>query len=61
MKETDGFDILVNGVPRTFRDTADIAYAAARNLKTRDRASEVTVRERATNKVATIMDDGRVT
>jgi len=35
-----GFDILINGTPRTFRDRKDTAYDAARLLKTKN-AKEV--------------------
>ena len=33
LREDEGYDIYVNGVQRTFRDTESIAFEAARNLR----------------------------
>jgi hypothetical protein len=38
MRTDQGFDILHNGVPRTFRDQKVMAYEAARFAKARNRA-----------------------
>jgi hypothetical protein len=35
MPGNDGFEVLVNGVARTFRDQREAAYDAARYLKRR--------------------------
>jgi hypothetical protein len=37
------FEILVNGIPRTYRDQEGMAIGAGRILKDRDRTSEITV------------------
>ena len=52
----EGFDILVNGVPRTFRDDKKIALDAARNLKMRNLSGEITVIDRSTGQWAILAD-----
>jgi hypothetical protein len=52
----EGFDILVNGVPRTFRDDKKIALDAARNLKMRNLGSEITVIDRNTGQWTVMAD-----
>jgi hypothetical protein len=37
------FEILVNGIPRTYRDQEKLAIDAGRILKGRDKTSEITV------------------
>jgi hypothetical protein len=61
LKPTDGFDIIVNGVNRTFRDREDMAIAAARQLAGRKGNDPVQVRTRATGKVVTVTAGGVVT
>lgn len=39
----DGFYILVDGTPRTYRDDVTIALCAARHLKARNLQSEITI------------------
>ena len=39
----DSFEILVNGIPRTFRDIEKNAIDAGRVLKDRDKAAEITI------------------
>jgi len=52
----EGFDILVNGVPRTFRDDKKIALDAARNLKMRNLGGEITVINRSTGQRAILVN-----
>ena len=33
MRDNEGYEILHNGVPRTFRDRKETAYAAARMME----------------------------
>jgi hypothetical protein len=40
---TEGFEILVNGIPRTFRDLEAVAIGAGLVLKDRDRSSEIAI------------------
>ena len=37
------FEILVNGIPRSYRDKEAVAIVAGRILKDRDKSSEITV------------------
>ena len=48
MPGNDGFEIIVNGVVRTFRDRREAAYAAARYLKRRHPKDFVEVLDPAT-------------
>jgi hypothetical protein len=57
LEDTDGWDIVVNGVDRTFRDREDMAVAAARDLKTRSPQDEVQVRTRADGTLRTMRGD----
>ena len=41
------FELLVNGIPRTYRDTQSHALEAARILKHRDMSAEITIVTRA--------------
>src|ERR1035437_247012 len=52
----EGFEILANGIPRTFRDMESMALDAGRILKDRDRSSEITVIKRGTRQWLIIAD-----
>jgi hypothetical protein len=52
----DGFEILVNGIPRAFRDREAMAIDAGRILKDRDKSSEITVINRGTRQWLIIPD-----
>lgn len=54
-----GFEILVNHVPRSFRDREDTAYAAALFLKARWPHDQVTIVDLACGKVVVVRADGR--
>jgi len=56
-----GFDILINGIPRTFRDRRDIAYEAARFLKSKNRDAIVEIVDCSTGQKTIVQEDGRLT
>ena len=45
---TEGFEILVNGVPRTFRDQEAVAFAAAAIIKQRWPSEIVSIKNTVT-------------
>jgi hypothetical protein len=53
---TEGFEILVNGIPRTFRDLEAVAINTGLVLKERDRASEITIINRGARQWLVIAD-----
>ena len=55
-----GFDIIVNGINRTFRDLREVAYEAAIYMKTRSPSDLVQVRDCVTQAVVSILPDGRI-
>ena len=61
MPSNDGFEILVNGVMRTFRDRKDAALEAARYLKSRHPRDIVEVLDCATRAKLIVFEDGRAT
>jgi len=59
MRESDGFEILINGVPRTFRDRRQDAHEAALYLKSKARNDVVEIVDRATGVKVMMLEDGR--
>jgi hypothetical protein len=57
----EGFDIIINGVVRTFRDQREAAYDRARYLKTRHPKDFVEVLDQATGAKLVVFEDGRLT
>ena len=56
----EGYDILVNGQKRTFRDVKTMAHDAARVLKNASRGQDkVEVLDRATGQRIEMLADGR--
>jgi len=55
----EGFDIIVNGVDRSFRDREEVAYQAARYMKQLHPKNLVEVRIRATGERIIMREDGR--
>jgi hypothetical protein len=55
----DGFDIIINGVDRSFRDRKEVAYEAARYMKQVHRNDIVEIRVRATGERIVMHEDGR--
>jgi hypothetical protein len=60
MRDNEGFEILHNGVPRTFRDVKAVAYEAARFAKIRDPEDIIDIVDRATGVKQQMLPDGRV-
>jgi len=54
-----GFEILVNGVERTFRDVEVVVYDAAMMLKKRRPLDDVSIKDVATGAVVKVRTDGR--
>ncbi len=59
MRENEGFDILHNGVPRTFRDQKAMAYEAARFAKTQNPADLIEIVDRANRTKMVMLANGR--
>ena len=59
MRETEGFDILHNGVPRTFRDRKDMAYEAARFAKTQNPTDLIELVDRSNGTKVVMLANGR--
>ena len=57
--ENEGFDILHNGVPRTFRDQKALAYEAARFAKTQNPADLIEIVDRSSRNKMMMLADGR--
>jgi len=57
-RDDEGFDILVNGIERTFRDMEEFAYAAGRFLKRHNPHDRIEIRVRATGQVTEILAPG---
>lgn len=55
-----GFDILVDGVHRTFHDRKEVAIRMAINLKEKDQSSVVEIRCNQTGERSIILPDGRL-
>ena len=56
----DGFNILVNGEVRTFRDIEAVAYEAAAYLKSRARGDVVQIVDRARKITVAVDADGQL-
>ena len=59
MLNDEGFDILHNGVPRTFRDQKVTAYEAARFAKTQNPADIIEIVDRANGTKLVMLADGQ--
>jgi hypothetical protein len=59
VRQNESFDILHNGVPRTFRDQKATAYEAARFAKAQHRADIIEIVERSTGTKMVMLEDGR--
>jgi hypothetical protein len=55
----DGFDIIINGVDRSFRDRKEVVYEAARYAKERHPKDLIEIRIRATGERIVMREDGR--
>ena len=59
LRDDEGFDILINGVWRTFRDIEANAYEAARFAKKWHKGDLVELRKRATGQKIVFLENGR--
>ena len=59
LREDEGFDLLVNGIDRTFSDTKLGAYEVARELKRRNRGCIIEIRDRSNGAKVIMGGDGR--
>jgi hypothetical protein len=59
MRDNEGFDIIINGVDRSFRDREEVVYASARYMKQRHPKDLVEIRIRATGERIVMREDGR--
>jgi hypothetical protein len=60
MREEEGFDILHNGLVRSFRDKRETALQAAHYAKSKDNGDIIELRDRATGQKLIMLADGRV-
>ena len=60
VREDVGFDLLVDGVTRTFSDTEKGAFEMARELKRRNPKSVIQIRLQSSGATRTMLDDGRL-
>ena len=59
IRDDEGYDIIVNGQKRTFRDLKDTAYDAALVLKTGSRGQDkIEILDRATGQRIEMLEDG---
>ena len=61
MQTDSGFDVLHNGILRTFRDQKATAYEAARFAKARFRGEFIEIVDRSTGAKMIMLEDGRTT
>jgi hypothetical protein len=59
MRDNEGFDILHNGVPRTFKDDRETAFEAARYAKSKARGEIIGIVDRSTGTKLLMQEDGR--
>jgi hypothetical protein len=59
MRDGEGYQILHNGVPRTFRDRRDTALDAAQFAKSKARGEIIEIVERSTGTKLVMLEDGR--
>jgi hypothetical protein len=60
MGEDQGYQILHNGAPRTFRDRRDAALEAARLAKSRAMGDLIELRDCASGEKLVMLADGRI-
>ena len=60
MRDGQGYEILHNGVPRTFRDRRETALEAARFAKSNANGDIIELRDCATGEKLVMLADGRV-
>ena len=60
MRDGQGYEILHNGVPRTFRDRRETALEAARFAKSNAKGDIIELRDCSTGEKLAMLTDGRV-
>jgi hypothetical protein len=60
MREDEGYIVLHNGVPRTFRDTKAAALDAASYAKGKARNDIIEILDRSTGTKSLMLEDGRL-
>jgi hypothetical protein len=60
VSEISGYDVVVDGLIRTFSGTEDGAMEAAREIKRVNSNSRVQIRMRRTGAMCEILEDGRI-
>jgi hypothetical protein len=58
-RDDEGYDILHNGVRRTFRDRKEVAYEAARFAKSRNPSDLIEILDRSNGAKVIMLEDGR--
>jgi hypothetical protein len=58
-RDEEGYDILHNGVHRTFRDVQATAFEAARYAKSRNPKDIIEIRDRSSGEKLIMLEDGR--
>ena len=59
MRDNEGYEIRHNGAPRTFRDTRESAFEAARYAKSKARDEIIEIVDRSTGVKLVMLEDGR--
>ena len=59
VRDNEGYEIRHNGVPRTFRDTRETAFEAARYAKSKARGEIIEIVDRSTGTKLIMLEDGR--
>lgn len=59
MRDNKGYEILHNGVPRTFRDNRETAFEAARFAKSRTKGELIEIVDRSAGVKLIMLEDGR--
>ena len=59
MRDEEGYEIRYNGMIRTFRDSRQAAFDAARFAKAKARDQIIEIVERSTGTKIVMMEDGR--
>jgi hypothetical protein len=59
MRDNEGYEIRHNGVPRTFRDSRQTAFEAARFVKGKAKGEIIEIVDRSTGTKLIMLEDGR--
>jgi hypothetical protein len=59
LRPDEGYDLIVNGIDRSFRDRKEVAFASARYMKQRHPKDVIEIRIRAPGERIVMLEDGR--